>query len=218
MFESKFTSRMKKITTILLGLFISFLAYAQNDGYTPGFKKENLYVGAGINLGFFQGWILGLNPEVGYSVTRFMDVGLATNFNYITQNLGEGLSYRFRALGAGPYARLWIANQFFVTGQYEYNFIRETIVSGGVKQFENYQSPSFLVGGGWGSRFIGQSQFYTSIMIDVQGNENSPYIDRNTQTKLPVFRTGFLFYLPSKQDRVERRKQREEQINQRRRR
>jgi hypothetical protein len=209
---------MKKLLFLFLFCAITATLKAQQaDGYVPGFKRDNLYIGAGLNVGFFQGWILGINPEAGFSVTRFMDVGLSTNFNYITQNLGQGFSYRFRALGAGPYARLWIANQFFVTGQYEYNFIRETIVNNGVKTFDNYESPSFLVGGGWGSRFIGQSQFYTSIMIDVLGNENSPYVDRNNQTKLPVFRTGFLFYLPTKEQRAERRKQLDERMNRRRR-
>jgi hypothetical protein len=208
---------MKKIALLSFSVFVFFLAHAQEDGYRPGFKKENLYVGAGLNVGFFQGWILGINPEAGYSVTRFLDVGLTTNFNYITQNYAPGLSTRYRALGAGPYMRAWIANRFFVTAQYEYNFTRETIVNGGVKTFENYKVPSLLVGGGYGSRFIGESQFFTTIMFDVLKNEHSPYYDNFNMTLLPVFRTGFLVYLPTKQQREERRKQQDERMQRRRR-
>jgi hypothetical protein len=54
-----------------------------------------------------------------------------------------------------------------------------------------------LVGGGFGSRFIGNSQFYTSIMIDVMGDRNSPYVDQYNR-QLPVFRTGFNFYFGKK--------------------
>ncbi len=199
---------MKRLLIALVLFSVVNNATAQDEGYQPGFKKQNLYLGAGLNAGFFQGWILGINPEAGYSVTRFLDLGLATNFNYITQNSGPELTFRFRTLGAGPYVRVWIANQFFVTAQYEYNFTRATSISSGVKTISNFEAPSLLVGGGYGNRFIGSSQFFTTIMIDVTRNINSPYYDAVNNVSLPVFRTGFLFYLPSKEQRIERQKQR----------
>jgi hypothetical protein len=193
---------MKKLIFSLFFLSVSILAIAQEDDETrKKLKRENWYIGSGINVGFVRGWILGLNPETGYSVGKFLDVGVATNFNYITQNLGTGQTYRFTALGAGPYVRGWIANRFFLTSQFEYNFIRETFVSNGVKNIDKYNAPSLLVGGGWGNRFIGQSQFFTSIMIDVLKDPESPYLDRGTNTLLPVFRTGFLFYFQPKKER-----------------
>lgn len=39
---------------------------------------------------------------------------------------------------------------------------------------------------------IGQSQFYTSIMIDAMNDPDSPYRDQFGRV-LPVFRTGFIF-------------------------
>jgi hypothetical protein len=56
------------------------------------------------------------------------------------------------------------------------------------------------VGGGYGSRMIGQSQFYTSIMVDVLRDRESPYID-NFGHLQPVFRTTFLFYIRPKSQR-----------------
>jgi len=54
-----------------------------------------------------------------------------------------------------------------------------------------------LVGVGYGTRNIGQGQFYTSIMIDAMKDFNSPYRDQYGRV-LPVFRTGFSFYLARK--------------------
>jgi hypothetical protein len=182
------------IVAFIICSFTSFAQYAEEKG----FKKENLYIGAGINVNFFQGWILGVNPEVGYSLTNFLDAGIATNVNYITQNAGNGVSARFFSYGGGPYLRGWILDRFFLTGQYEYNRISQSFNNGSQIIKSKYSSPSILVGGGWGTRIKGQSQFFTSIMVDVLRNRNSPYLDNTTNTLLPVFRTGFMFYLRPK--------------------
>lgn len=186
---------MKKAVVVICLLLVSFHLLAQKDEREKGFKRDQLYIGTGINVGFSQGWVLGLNPEIGYSLNNFLDIGIATNINYITQNFGGGTSYKFFAYGAGPYVRGWILNQFFITGQLEYNRISEKYTDqfGSIK--DTYASPSFLVGAGYGSRQIGRAQFFTSIMVDIMRKPNSPYIDRQTNTLLPVFRTGFMFYL-----------------------
>ena len=194
---------MKKSLFLLLMMMTSLFSFAQyekEDEKERGFKRDQLFIGTSINVGFSQGWILGLNPEVGYSLNNFLDVGIGTNFNYITQNFGSGVSYRFLALGGGPYLRGWIINQFFITGQFEFNRISEKLKGTLVPEKSVYTSPSLLVGAGYGSRQIGRSQFFTSIMVDVLRNPNSPYIDRQTNTLLPVFRTGFMFYLRPKRE------------------
>lgn len=195
---------MKSSLFLLLMLITSVVSFAQYKGEEEkerGFKREQLYIGTGLNVGFSQGWILGLNPEVGYSLNNFLDAGIATNINYITQNLGSGYSYKFFAFGGGPYLRGWIINQFFVTGQYEFNRITEKYKDPYGTVRTTYTSPSLLVGAGYGSRQIGRSQFFTSIMVDVLRNPNSPYIDRQTSSMLPVFRTSFMFYLRPKKER-----------------
>ena len=193
---------MKKI---ILPIFVFFLicssSYAQ-DVKEKGFKKDQLFVGTGINLGFFNGFILGLNPEVGYSLNRFIDMGVATNVNYITQNNPSyPTSYRQLVVGGGPFVRIWPVNMIFLGSQFEYNSIAYSEKNNGViMNREKRHAPSLLVGGGYGSRNIGQSQFYTSIMVDVLRDVNSPYID-NFGRLQPVFRTTFLFYLRPKNQR-----------------
>lgn len=186
---------MKKSVFVICLLLVSFHLVAQKEEREKGFKQEQLYVGTGVNIGFSQGWVLGLNPEIGYSLNNFIDVGIATNINYITQNFGGGTSYKFFAYGAGPYVRGWIVNQFFITSQLEYNRISEKYNDQFGSTKAAYASPSLLVGAGYGSRQIGRAQFFTSVMVDLLRKPNSPYVDRQTNTLLPVFRTGFMFYL-----------------------
>lgn len=190
---------MKKISSVFLFLLLAKSIWAQEN---QGFRKENIFIGSGINLGFFNGFIIGLNPEVGYSVGKILDVGVATNINYFTQNaINQPITYRQLVLGAGPFVRVWPVNRFFLGGQFEYNRISYSEkVSGQVQNKTSYSAPSLLVGGGWGNRFVGQSQFYTSIMVDILRDPLSPYTDQFGRVQ-PVFRTGFLFYLRPKNQR-----------------
>ena len=195
---------MKKSLFFFLMLTVSLFSFAQNedDEKDKGFKRDQLFIGSGLNLGFFNGFILGLNPEVGYSLNRFIDVGIGTNVNLITQNdPNSPTTYRQLTLGGGPFVRIWPVNMLFIGGQFEYNSIRYSVKSGGdIVYRENRTAPSILVGAGYGNRTIGGNQFYTSIMVDVLRNPNSPYIDSYRRLQ-PVFRTTFLFYLKPKRER-----------------
>ena len=196
---------MKKSLLFLMMFTSSFILFAQNseeDEKEKGFKRDQLFIGSGINLGFFNGFIVGLNPEIGYSLNRFVDVGIGTNVNLITQNdPNSPTTYRQWTFGGGPFVRIWPVNMLFVGGQFEYNSISYSVKSGGdIVYKENRTAPSILVGAGYGNRTLGGNQFYTSIMVDVLRNPNSPYIDSYRRLQ-PVFRTTFLFYLKPKRER-----------------
>lgn len=185
---------MKKIV-LLFGL-VTFIGIQLNAQDKNGFDKERIFIGSGINLGFFNGFILGLNPEVGYSLNRFVDAGLATNVNYFSQNdQYSSTVYRTFTFGGGPFIRIWPANMFFIGSQLEYNSINYSVKnSNTVTERQKYTAPSLLIGGGYGSRNVGGSQFSTSIMVDILRDANSPYIDYYGRLQ-PVFRTTFTFYL-----------------------
>jgi hypothetical protein len=193
---------MRKI--FLSFLFIvatSTLVFAQKgeENDRGGWKKDHLFLGTGINLGFSNGFIIGLNPEVGYSINNFLDAGLATNITYVTQRSQlSNSSVRYLAAGGGPFIRIWPISQIFIGGQFEYNRISiSQKVNGTITDKESANSSSCLAGVGYGRRVIGQSQFYTSIMIDLLNDINSPYRD-SFRRVLPVFRTGFIIYLGRK--------------------
>jgi hypothetical protein len=191
---------MKKLLTAVL-LICSLACFAQDDEI-KGFKKENVFIGTGVNLGFFNGFLLGLNPEFGYSVAKFMDVGVATNVTYVTQNVTNApISYRQLVTGGGPFVRVWPVNMIFFGAQFEYNRISYSEKNNGsIVNRQIITSPSVLIGGGYGNRFIGQSQFYTSIMVDILRDPRSPYIDQFNRLQ-PVLRTAFLFYLKPKRQK-----------------
>jgi hypothetical protein len=186
---------MRILSSFLLILVLCQTAISQEKK----FDRRRMFVGSGINLGFFNGFILGLNPEVGYTVGNILDVGVSTNFTLITQNDPFSPNRdRLVTLGGGPFLRIWPLNQFFAGGQFEFNSISFTRKANGVLVFKDRRTaPSLLVGGGYGSRFIGQSQFYTSILVDIMGDPNSPYTDQFGRMQ-PVFRTAFTFYLKEK--------------------
>jgi hypothetical protein len=187
----------KTILLILLSAFSFTLLNAQDEEEEKGgWKPDHLFIGTGINLGFSNGFIIGLNPEVGYSINRFLDAGIATNLTYITQrSYYANESARYLAIGGGPFVRFWPVRMIFLGGQFEYNAITyKELVDGATVYKEKFNASSLLVGLGYGNRMIGQSQFYTSIMIDALNDVNSPYRDQFGRV-MPVFRTGFIFYL-----------------------
>ena len=180
------------MSSIVVGLF----AQEEEEEQKGGWKKDHLFIGTSLNLGFSNGFIIGLNPEVGYSINKFLDAGIATNFNYVTQRYQNvDASLRYLAIGGGPFVRIWPVRMIFIGGQYEYNSIKLSEKVGNTITFrEKHTASSLLVGAGYGNRMIGESQFYTSIMIDAMNDEYSPYRDQYGRV-LPVFRTGFIFYL-----------------------
>jgi hypothetical protein len=186
---------MRKLTFLFLIILLAQTAFSQEKK----FDRRRIFVGSGINLGFFNGFVLGLNPEVGYTVGQILDVGVSTNFTLITQNDPYSpATDRLITLGGGPFVRIWPMNQFFLGGQFEYNRISfRRRISGFPEENFKMNAPSLLVGAGYGTRFVGQSQFYTSIMVDVLGDQNSPYIDQFGRMQ-PIFRTAFTFYLKGK--------------------
>ncbi len=195
-----------------LYLVLFFLAFAavpsfsqQIDDADPSprgkFRKDNIFLGTGLNLGFANSsFNVGLNPEVGYSVTRWLDAGLAFNFNYFSQNASDYYQYRTRNFnyGAGPFLRLWPINFLYVQVQPELNWTagsRKDVLLGNTEKY-NTNSGSLLVGIGYGTKILGSHYSYFSLMLDVLQDRNSPYRDAYSDP-LPVFRAGFGFYLRS---------------------
>jgi hypothetical protein len=191
---------MKHSLIFALVFIIGTNSFAQEEETKErGWKRENLFLGTSINLGFFNGFIVGLNPEVGYSINKVIDAGISTNFNYISQNdQFSPVTYRQTVLGGGPFVRIWPARVLFIGGQFEYNSINFSVRNNQSTVKENRTAPSLLVGIGYGNRTIGANQFYTSIYIDVLKDPNSPYTDQFNRM-LPVFRTAFIVYLRPKQ-------------------
>jgi hypothetical protein len=193
---------MKKVIVLLL-LPLCFHVKAQNadenNDVKKGFQKDKLFTGGSLNLGLGSGSTqLGIAPQFGYSLTSWADVGVNFGLNYISQrdyyNYGDKL--RQTTYGPGAFVRLFPINFLFATAQYEYNFIHLKYIpvpgSGSPSQVNNVSAASLLVGGGYagGRQGGGNSYYFISIMWDILGNKNSPYVD-GLGRSFPVIRAGY---------------------------
>ena len=195
---------MKKAILILL-LPICFHAKAQsNDEHKEekkgGFKKEKLFTGGSANVGFSSYYTsLGIAPQLGYSLTNWADAGITLNINYTSQRdynvYGDKL--RQTVYGPGAFVRLFPVNFLFGTAQYEFNMIHLKYIpsntnSGYTLQKNNVSASSLLVGGGYaGGKEQGNNTYYfISLMWDILGDKNSPYVD-GLGRSIPVIRAGY---------------------------
>ncbi|HZW66581.1 MAG TPA: hypothetical protein VFF23_12885 [Hanamia sp.] len=190
---------MKKwIVLLLLPLF--FQAKSQDKFNTAeakqkGFDPSKLFTGGSANLGFSSGSTsLGITPQIGYSLTPWLDAGINFNINYLSVKYYVSQDkVRQTTYGPGAFVRLFPVNFLFATGQFEYNSIHvKSIPDVGPTQKYSLDAKSFLIGAGYagGRENGGNSYYYLSIMWDVYGDINSPYRDQYGNMS-PVIRAGY---------------------------
>lgn len=199
----------KKLLLSFLPLLMITAAFTQ---YTPppddggdvsahSFRRENIFIGGGINLGFatntFQA---GVSPEIGYSIAQWLDAGMGFNLNYLSERADPYYNgnIRFHSLtyGGGPFVRIYPIHFLFIQGQLEGNWIKVNSKDyySGVSSHNTYGSKSLIAGVGYTQRVVGQGSFYTMIGMDLLTDINSPYRDYNGAA-IPIVRAGFNFYL-----------------------
>ena len=163
------------------------------------FKKENLFAGGSLTASFFSGTtVLGVTPYLGYSLNKFVDVAACFNFNYTSQRdyFEYGDKARQTVYGAGSFIRLFPINFLFAQAQYEHNFIKLKYLPASNGHYapstNNDDANSLLVGAGYtnGRDQDSPSYFYFSILWDIAGVSQSPYVD-GLGRSFPVIRAGY---------------------------
>lgn len=198
---------MKKVV-IVFALMSSFYAvHAQDEEKVSnekkgGFKKENLFVGGDITLGFSNVYTaLGASPYFGYSINKYVDVAASFNFNYISQRINDGfIDYGDKArqtvYGPGAFVRVYPLKFLFAQAQFEHNFVKVKYLPGNNSPYlgytEHIDANSLLVGAGYagGRDEYNKSFYYFSISWDVLRNRNSPYVD-GLGRAVPIIRAGY---------------------------
>lgn len=179
--------------------------YSDDAPATGGFNKENLFVGGSLNVGFSSyTFNIGAAPEIGYTLTRWLDAGILVNINYNSERadpqgyFNDDTRYRSFNYGVGAFGRAYVLPFLFLTAQPEFNWIDYNTKYMGPGNYPaqtyNTTAPSLLLGLGYAQRVVGQGSFYISLMFDALSNANSPYRDFNGAA-LPVIKAGFDFYL-----------------------
>ncbi len=192
------------IIVSIVALSISCFAQKEEES-SHKFRRDNIFIGSSIGLGLGNGgFSAGANPEIGYSVSKVIDAGVSTNFNYFAYRAeyNGGIRQRSFNYGGGVFVRFFPIRGFFLQVLPEYNWVNTNFKdlnagSIGSEYYLKREAPSLLLGIGYGSRMIGNTNFFTVLMIDAGTNTNSPYID-TYGAKLPILRTGFNFYLRPK--------------------
>ena len=97
--------------------------------------------------------MLGITPQLGYSLTNWLDAGITFNLNYLSQrDYYSGDKLRQTTYGPGAFVRLFPVNFLFATAQYEYNSMHLKYipnVPGSPSQTSKLSANSFLVGAGY---------------------------------------------------------------------
>lgn len=202
---------MKKVA-IFLALITSFyIGKAQDekesaDEKKGGFKKENLFTGGGaiVSIGNYS-TVLGASPVFGYSITKWLDAGISFNFTYASSRgvYSNGYSYvvsddkvRETDFGPGIFARIYPVKFLFINVQAEQNFIsQKRIFANSPTEKYKASATSLLLGIGYanGRQGIGDFYYYISVLADVAGNINSPYVGISESGKAvitPIFKAG----------------------------
>ena len=192
------------INSILLFfiLFTSGIKVLAQEEEKGGFKKEKVFIGSALNLGISgNAFQIGVNLEIGYSLTKWLDAGITINFLYSSYRY-TGFSDQLFNYGGGAVVRIWPINFLFISAIPEYNWINWTtkFINGAPSVSSKYNAGSLLLGGGYGRRIVGQAYSYFALMFDALQNPKSPYRDAENRA-LPIIRAGFAIYLsPSKKE------------------
>jgi hypothetical protein len=194
---------MKKISAIICFTFIFINCIAQQaeekeKEKKPFFKKENLFTGGSATFSFgSRVTVLGLSPYFGYSLNKYVDVAVSGNINYTSFRDYQIINDRLRQTiyGPGAFVRLYPVKFLFAQVQYEHNFIKykykpapNNTVNNPIQKVD---VNSLLVGGGYSlNRGVeGNTFYYFSVLWDVSGLPESPYVD-NLQRSVPIVRVG----------------------------
>jgi hypothetical protein len=193
---------MKKVVIVLALLSVVFVSNAQDEENKGGFKKENLFVGGDISLGFGNYYTnLGVSPYFGYSINKYIDVAASFNFNYISQRINDGFvdygdKARQTVYGPGAFARIYPFKFLFAQVGFEHNFVKQKYIPGSASPYiaytEHLDANSLLVGAGYagGRDTENKSFYYFSISWDLLRNSNSPYVD-GLGRAVPIIKAGY---------------------------
>jgi hypothetical protein len=191
---------MKKWALLLLLLATFSFAWSQEEGEQKGFKKENLFSGGTVSLSFFNNtFLIGANPVLGYRLANWVDAGIVVNFQWVSfRDVSPPLeSIKQTTYGAGVFTRLFPIEFLFAQVQLEHNFINQKYIpvpnSGFSKETLKTSANSVLIGGGYTSgrnKYSNSPFFYMSILFDISGNKNSPYVDSKGRV-VPIIMGGF---------------------------
>lgn len=185
--------------TLMCFVLFGNLLFAQDEKKEKGFEG-NFFAGGSISAAIASGVFgIGANPEFGYSLTKWADIGIVGNYNYTSyRQYYASDKLRQTIYGGGLYTRLFPVKFLFAQAQIEHNWITQKQFYTGGSTKDRFSSNSLLIGAGYTTGRDPQGKLaygYLAVLLDVLKEENSPYVtydNANHRALLPVIRAGFI--------------------------
>ena len=205
------------ITIFTSGVFAQDYYSSDDHGRSSWFKKENLFTGGTVALGFSSEYTdVGASPYFGYSLNKYLDVAVLFNYNYIVQRdyYYTGDRLRQTVFGPGAFMRVFPIDFLFLQVQYEHNFSHLKYIaadnSGYTNQVYNDDANSLLLGAGYSfGRTPGNNTYgYIAILWDVLDQSASPYVQysgNGSYIPVPVVKAGINIALFQHNSRADKR-------------
>ncbi len=136
--------------------------------------KNNLFYGGYINLSLGHYSVIGIEPMVGYRLTRKMAAGLKVRYDYIRDSRYTE-TRTTSTYGGSVFARYLVTAKFYAQVEpATYNY--ESFYYGGGSAGRDWV-PMLLVGGGLIQPLSERTWLNAQILFDVLQDEKSPYED-----------------------------------------
>ncbi len=181
---------LKLIVRVFIGIWMFCLS-------NQTMAQNGTYWGGAVNIGAGNNSLnLGIKPEIVHAFNRYFDLGAAVNVDYLSTLTSDNFNPQYKkfSLGLGLISRLWIADNFVVSCIPEFNCIQFTAQNpqSGLSSTITNQTPSILLGLGYGTHETDGIVYFVSIFYDVLNMPTSPYYSPAGQ--LPFIRAGIGFY------------------------
>jgi hypothetical protein len=199
-----------KIAFIVMLLGFNTALFAQTDGRERGYEevddeedpfeeswKDKLVFGGSIFPGYSNGWILEMTPMIGYKITNSTVAGVGINYSYRSFNDPYGrYSFTNRIYGGRAFVMQDLAYGAFAQIEADYNYLtyKEKDAFDNLVVDQRFQSPGFLVGGGYRQR--GDRVSYNiTLLYDVLNRGNGVINRPNSIGPGLILRGGVIFNL-----------------------
>jgi hypothetical protein len=199
---------MKKILTLVFGLIIPTIIFAQEPVKTdtviiektkvdtvyvvekqapqtagkPLLNQNKMYFGGYVNASFGDYMAVGIEPLVGYKLTRRLSLGAKFSYEYISDQRYDE-EYTASNYGFSVFSRMRVTQRLYTHVEYSAMNYKLYDYDG---NSDRKWVPFLFLGGGISQPITANTWLNAEVLFDVLQNENSPY-----KSWEPFFSVGF---------------------------
>ncbi|NDW11279.1 hypothetical protein D0T50_00040 [Bacteroides sp. 214] len=125
----------------------------------------------GLGLQFGDYTLVSIDPQVGYNVTNFLNMGAGINYTYMSHDYDEHYKIKNTYLGINVYAKCFLFNYGVIMIQPEANRMWKTLKYDRGEKFKSEKLvPTCVIGAG-----IRLGAVTAMLKYDLAQDKNSPY-------------------------------------------